>query len=363
MWTHQEIHLIEIRKKVFNDGGSMVKKDNRPVLTKWKNVPMIRNHSIRAAVRQILAATKALDVVKVGIIGEPSTGKSELANTLAHLIHKISEEEGMEKYAVKSFAREDFMDMEGTLAKLTPVNYIMKFRDLSFLSAGANKKEIEQVKKTITEIRHLKEDVKVILIYDYHYTLGLDKYLRQADFRFFTSLGSSEAENMEKIVGSKYKPRLDQFKKMYVEIKSKQKASFLIRKQWFTYSYKNPFVPCLFYDEAKLRFVVFPLRTWIDPICSICTHADSPEQESEVSVEQFLAETEKKYTRKSIINALKLKLFVNGINTYDRHMSSVSKYIDRALEKKNFNLEELANAYELTVKRTKLRKKLDGVLD
>jgi len=354
---------IEVIEKSFENPLSMVKKDNKPVITRWKNIPMIRTHSIQAAVRQILQATKALDVVKVGIIGEPSTGKTELASTIAHLCHKISEQEGMEKYAVRSFAREDFMDMEATLAKLSPTNYIMRFQDLSFLSAGANKKEIEQVKKTITEIRHLKEDVKVILIYDYHYTLGLDKYLRQADFRFFTSLGSSEAENMEKIVGGKYRARLDQFKKMYVEIKSKQKASFLVKKEWFTYSYKNPFVPCLFYDEAKLRFVVFPLRTWIDPICSVCANSDDPDVESEISLPNFIEKLEKVYSKAHILQALRLKLFVNGINTYDRHTSSVSKYLDKVLENRTINLEDLAVAYGLKVTRTKLRKKLEQVLD
>ena len=118
----------------------------------------------------------------------------------------------------------------------------------------------------------------------------------------------------------------------------------------------------LFWDNDVLRFVVIPLRTWIDPVCSICVNGDNSNIQSDVSVEQFIKETESKYSKSNVLSALKLKLFVNGINTYSRQVANVSKYIDKALEKKHFNLEELATAYGLSVTRTKLRKKLDGLL-
>ena len=66
-------------------------KKNAPTIIKWKGCDMIRNHSLRAAITEILNTTKSLDVVKVGIVGEPSTGKTSLARTCAHLIHKMSE--------------------------------------------------------------------------------------------------------------------------------------------------------------------------------------------------------------------------------------------------------------------------------
>lgn len=355
---------IEVVRKSFAPPQSMVKKDHRPVLTHWKGEPMIRIHSIQATARQIMNSTKSIDVVKIGIVGEPSTGKTSLARTLAHLFHKISKEEGREEYAVRSFDREDFMHLDETFNNLTPTNYIMRFQDLSFLGAGATKKEIDSVSKTVTEIRHLKnqKDVKVILIYDYHYSKGFPKYLRQANFRFFTSLGSEEYENMEKIVGNKYRAKLDHFKRMQTEILKRQKASFLVGKKWFTYSYKNPFVPCLFYDEDALRFIVFPLREWIDPICSICSTADNPQSKSQVSLSDFITETEAKYSPRQLDSALKVILFQNGINTYSRQTSNVIKYLNRAFETKQFNLQDLAVSRGLTVTRTALMKKLDGVL-
>src|SRR3989304_2227762 len=80
---------IEILEKQLVVQGEA--KEHRPTVTKWKGEPMIRVHSIRATVKEILQVSKALDVVKVGIVGEPATGKTTLAKVLAHLVHKMSD--------------------------------------------------------------------------------------------------------------------------------------------------------------------------------------------------------------------------------------------------------------------------------
>ena len=131
----------------------VIGKKNAPTIIKWKGADMIRNHSLRAAVTEILNTTKSLDVVKVGIVGEPSTGKTTLARTLAHLAHKMSESLGCVPFAYREFGEEEFYDMKATLENLDPANYILYFHDLSFL---ANKKAIEEVKNAVTKIIHLK---------------------------------------------------------------------------------------------------------------------------------------------------------------------------------------------------------------
>ena len=49
------------------------------------------------------------------------------------------------------------------------------------------------VKSAVTTIRHLDggRDVKVIVMMNYHYSMGLDKYLRSADFKYITTVDSS----------------------------------------------------------------------------------------------------------------------------------------------------------------------------
>ncbi|MGD8431814.1 MAG: AAA family ATPase, partial [Nitrosopumilaceae archaeon] len=166
------------------------KKSTIPVTIEWKGERMIRNHSIRAAVEEIIKMSSSLDVVKVNIIGNPGTGKTTLAGTIAHLIHKQSEI----PYAIRVLDKDNLLNFQETLKSLSPTNYVLIFDDVSFLGANTNKKQIEIVKQAFTEIRHLEggQDVKIIAIFNFHYTRALDKYLRQCEFSFFTSIGSSE---------------------------------------------------------------------------------------------------------------------------------------------------------------------------
>ena len=45
------------------------KTENKKIVITWRNEPMIRNHSIRATVDEILKMSEMLDVVKINIIG------------------------------------------------------------------------------------------------------------------------------------------------------------------------------------------------------------------------------------------------------------------------------------------------------
>ena len=126
--------------------SSKKKISNVPITIKWKNIAMIRNHSINACARELLQANVSNEVVKVNLIGPPSSGKTTLALTLAHLVHTLSKN----PYAVKIFKRDDLMDMEKTLSTLHPMNHILVFDDVSWLSAGNSKQKIDQVQKTFS---------------------------------------------------------------------------------------------------------------------------------------------------------------------------------------------------------------------
>jgi len=328
-----------------------------PKVLKWKGVNMIRIHSLRATVREIIQVSKSLDVVHIGIIGNPGTGKSETAKTLCHLIHKMAEV----PFAIRIFGKNDLLNFEETLKTLTPANYVLVFDDVSFLGAGASKKQIEFVKQAMTEIRHLEggKDVKIITILNYHYTLGLDKYLRQADFRYFTSIGSSEMDNMEKIVGSKNMKKVRDFQVRFTKAIVKGFYTHRIGpKETFAYKYREPFIPLLFYNNSDLRAIVSPLRQWIEKVCSLCSQGSS----SLISVKQFTEESIAKFGEDTFRTCVKHILMLNGMNTHSRKVVTASRYLDRALEKKVINLEELAVSLGLTITNVRLRKPLDGVL-
>lgn len=320
------------------------KDDRRPTVIEWKRTKMLRIHSITPAVSEILNVARALDVVKIGIIGEPATGKGTLAETLAHLIHKASLEQGYLHWVFRRFGSTEFLDIEATIQSLPPANYILHFQDLSFL---AEKKKIDVVKRVTTMIRHLREDVHIILIYDYHYSRGLDKYLRQANFRFFTSVGSSEIDNLVEICGRGYRTRILDFAKKFVEESTKRRCTFKLgTKGFFTYSYKSPFVLSLYWNNHSLRYVVFPLRAWIDPHCTVCAEGTQSAVQSTLDAEKLVAVGKKKFG-KSFLTAWKIEDAMVGVNTFGQRAVDAQHWLKKVLANYTVNREEVRVRLEL----------------
>lgn len=330
------------------------KKNKAPVTIEWKGERMIRNHSIRASVDKIVRMNKTLDLVKINLIGDPSTGKSTLAGTIAHLVHKMAEI----PYAVRYFTKDDLLNFKETLKSLSPTNYVLIFDDISFLGGMTTKRQLDIIKNTWTEIRHLPggQDVKIIAIFNFHYTKGLDKYLRQSNFTYYTSIGSEESDNVLNSVGNQHKKTVAEFKQIWDDAYSNEKFSIIIKRKEkpFTYLHRNPYAPVLFRQGRYLQLVVFPKRQWIDKVCSICTNYDGTIDQN-MTLSQFIEDFSRKFGEKGNAKAaVKIKLFQNGINGYPKRVKQAMEYIDQYMQKGVINLEELALAYGVNLNDTKL---------
>lgn len=342
----QILESVNVKQKA--DGSA----DHLPKIIKWKNINMIRQESFVAAVKDIVKWCEVKDVTKVGLVGEEDSGKSAMAESIAHTIHKESKYE----WVVKKFYEEELMDFRNTLATLTPANHILIFDDVSFLDARHNRKAILQVKEAVTKIRHLEGgmNVKIVLIYNYHYTKGLDKYLRQAHFRFFTTIGSEEEDNMEDIVGLrniglvKYFPNALQQGVMKGYFPSPKQMK---NKKHFFYKYRDPFIPVLFWNNITLRMIISPLREWLQPICSICS--DSSTKHSDTDIKLFCKEFTETYP-KNAVGAVKQLLKEQGINTYSANFTQAKRFLDRALETKFLKIEEIATEFGISETKTRL---------
>ena len=346
-------------KKILPKGDST----RVPTTTKWKGIPMVRNRSFLATIREIINFSAEIDVCRVGLIGSMHSGKSTLSQSIAHAIHKHADLQ----YKIKILYKEDLLNFEQTLLGLEPVNYILIFDDVSFMGANANKKQIEMVKSAVTTIRHLDggRDVKVIVMMNYHYSMGLDKYLRSADFKYITTVDSSENENLVNMFGKKYQQKIMDFKKYRHMAITKKYWLMKISKDGkpFKYDYRKPFIPVMFWNENSLRFIVSPTRHWQDPICSKCSEASTQgELESDVPIDQFCDESEAKWDKQTWMAAVKLNMYVEGMTVYNPKIISCLKYINKAREKKLITLEAIAAHYDLVPKITRRRKKLSGVV-
>lgn len=333
---------------------------NIPVVIKWKGENMVRNHSFLSSVDEIIEWSKDSDVTKIGIVGEPSSGKSTLAEAIAHAIHTRSKI----PFAVRVFTKEQLMNFKETLATLQSANHILVFDDLSFLGAEASKRQIDMIKQAETTIRHLPggQDVKIILIYNYHYSLGLDKYLRQAHYFYYTTIGSQEKDNMINFLGKQFTGTIEKFR--HIRIHAVQKKHWIMKigpKEPFMYKYRMPFIPVLFYNNMTLRFIVTPTRQWMADICAVCSVGKSITVDGQ-TLDEVIKIAEEKYTKNKFMSALKLKLFVNGMTAYGRSTVEVLKYLDKLITKKNVTLESLATHYGLKISKARLRLKPDDPL-
>lgn len=352
---HQQ---VEDRKLEFLEGSNDL---GTPSTTTWKGTKMVISHSIRSAVKEIIAYTKSLDVVKIGIVGDPSTGKSTLAKLIGHLIHTHSEV----PFTVRIFNKDNLLNFRDTLKSLEPANYVLLFQDVSFLGANADRKQLEMAKQALTEIRHLPggQDVKIVMSMEYHYNFGLDKYVRQSNFTFWTSVGSSEVDNMEKLVGNRNMPFIYEFQKMYNTAVGTGKWYYQFpgsrKDRFLTYLYKNPFIPVLFLKGQSLRHIVSPSREWVEPICSVCKSADGQFKNSVGDADTFIKDGYSKFTEKVFKAALSHKLRMNGLTIGNKPYVQAEIFIERALQQQLLSLEELA--VKCRIKLTKTRLRLDRV--
>ncbi len=327
------------------------KKSGIPVTIRWKGVPMVRSHSINKVAHQLMIMSKNQDYIAINIIGKQSTGKTELCRTLAHLIHDFSKI----PYNVDFFTKDDLLDLENTIKRLTPTNHIVIFEDVSFLKANATPKQIDTVQSVLSVIRHLNEgDFKIILFKNFHYTKAIPPFLRQNDMTFLSSVDDSEIKNLEEMFGKKNSMRILQLKDLRNDVINERDFKFPIgRKGIFSYKPKDPFLPYLMSDGSYLRFIVSPLRTWIEPFCQTCSPAKQS-TETKQNLEQFVNGFNKSFGKGVCKKAVELKLMQAGITTQTKRVLQALKHIEQFFNEKEINLEELSLAYNLTPRETKL---------
>ena len=194
-----------------------------PVTIVWHNARMIRTQSIMAATREILNIAKSTGAVQVNICAIPGQGKSTLAKLIAHLGHKMADS----PFTIKIWGRKELLNIEEQIKQLDPVNHIILYDDVSWLTADKDvpKQKVDQIIKTMTEIRHIKGvDVQIISILNFHYSYAIPKPLRNAQYWFYLSIGSSELENVLKLVGTKNLHKLEEFRKVHSQAQKDRKS-------------------------------------------------------------------------------------------------------------------------------------------
>lgn len=329
-----------------------------PVTIVWKNARMVRTHSIMACTREILNVAKSTGAVQVNICAIPGQGKSTLAKLIAHLGHKMAES----PFTIKLWGRKELLNIEDEIKKLDPVNHIILYDDVSWLTAdNVPKAKVDQIIKTMTEIRHIKGvDVQIISILNFHYSYAIPKPLRNAQYWFYLSIGSSELENVLKLVGTKNLRKLEEFRKVHSQAQNLKKFYYRLgtKGRKFEYLYRLPYAPALFWNNDSLRHVVFPSREWLEPVCDICAKGLGISIQDKLGLDQFEAHIIKMFELGVVRQALRVRLLQLGVNCYSPKVVQCLRHINEYFALKQFSPEEIAQRFDLHETITKNKKKL-----
>lgn len=336
-------------------------KKKKPIIITWNGVKMVRDHSIRAVADEITNMSANQDLISVNVIGKQSTGKTELARTLAHLVHQMAQEE----YNVLHLGRKELLNLEETVANLKPTNYIIIFDDIAFLKSTANSQQIEKVQAILAEIRHLPggKDVRIILFKSFQYTKAIPPFLRQNDMTFVSSVDDNEVDSLIALMGKHNQNKIKLLKKLQVQVKlgKANEAYFHYplghkEKMYHKYHARHPFLPYLYYNGISARIIVSPLRTWIDPVCDRCDHTKEKEEtikNAQAFKEDFLA----KFTDGSAMQALKIILLKRGIDTHRPRIAQAMRFIEQYMSTVKMDPNDLMELFELEETSTKLNAK------
>ena len=325
-----------------------------PKVIKWKGVTMVRNQSFLASVQEIINYSAEMDVTRVGIIGDMHSGKTTMAKSIAHAIHEFSKI----PYTVKIFYKRDLLNFAETLKTLNATNYVLIFDDISFLKASATNKQINLIEQAITEIRHLPGgiDVKIVCIFNYHYPKALPPFLREAQFKYITSIGDANEKNIADTYGKKNVDLITSFKiNRKSAIKNKIWHEHIGQPEPVTYKWRDPFIPTLFWNETSIRKVVAPTRQFVTPVCSDCDTAEGIEIYDEKTLEEVMMDGKRKGT--SFETACKLLMFRHGYMVFSPNVAIALKWIERERKTRSLPISGIAKYMGFQIAKPALRRK------
>ena len=345
---------MPVIQRIIKNAESSISKKSKPVVIKWKGVKMLRSQSINACVHEIIEYNKKQNFIKINLIGMSGSGKTTLSEVLAHQIHTMSDV----PYDVRFFEDSDLVDFKTTVQSLSRRNQILIFDDLSGLVANHGKAALDKVKAEITTVRHIdgNEDRKIIMIMNFHAQKALDKFLRIANFTFYSSCQLEEIGYLEELLGKIHKPKILSFSKLRINAGIYHKFAYpLSRGNSFTYKEADPFLPYLYSNGLTTRNVVSPTLEWIlgDDLCPICKNGKSYE-DKKINLEEFVADITKKFGKGVAKRAIELKLMQMGIETQPKRVLQAQKYLSLAFTKKTVDIKDLAEAFNLKHTKTRL---------
>lgn len=215
--------------------------------------------------RRLAELADRKEYVQVNVIGAIGSGKSELCYTLAHLLHHILNEDYERQYHVKYMDRRSLANIHEAVGEVGAPTIVV-LNDVS--KAVPNILSPKFAKKFAETPRYAQ---RVVMIMNYYFKTSVPRQLRNAaDVQIYLQPSSEELPSLLKTVDSSYRSMLRQFNKASRAAKTKKTWAMKCGKHKVEYVWQKPFVLAMAIEGVQPRFIVSPLRKWIDKQCSIC---------------------------------------------------------------------------------------------
>lgn len=282
--------------------------------------PIAQWHNPRILIDEIIAENKVKQFTSILIIGTPGTGKTTVANYLAHGIHT------KKPYLVKHFGKKEILNFENVLDSLPNEDLILIFDDISLvfkMREGQAKKS--EILSALTEARHPKfasQDRKVIIMANIHYMNSIEKMWRaQGGWKIYTDMSNEERLNFNAITKSQFNNKLKQFADITRDMvrKGEFKLKTSAKSEPYTYKTDKPFRFMMCYDGNYPRFFFF-----VKESCLTCS--DTKNAYMKLSPEQITDLMFKHYGNDGIAG-LKMELLRAGETAQFRN-NAVYGYFD-----------------------------------
>ena len=287
---------------------------------------MARSHSLNLKIQSIIDDQMSNEVTTISVRGKEGTGKTTLAKNIAHAIHtkagKLKPDKSMyDEYTLKHIRQmtkgylillltaDDLMHFREILESVPKnKNLILIFDDLSF------QKQLKNIKSDLTKVRHLRNgDVKVVLIYNFHYSKSTDKYIRDTGYIFITSISAEEIENLKVLFGRthRHSKLVNTFNSIYHKFRRNRHITLNLAPQKKTpvfvkYVYSNPFRIGLFFDSHAASFFVFPSSEAFGvDACTIC-NSEQIQRDDAISNDMLVDWLKMHYTDASLKQAARV---------------------------------------------------------
>ena len=317
-------------------------------LTQWLGTTIAKKQSFLPTVEEIINHQVQNEVTTIGLQGREGTGKSTLSHILAHLIHEGLAKKATAKtipdeikkkisrgYDVHFFGDHELINFQATLDKLPETNRIIVFDDVSFLNGKTTKRELDHLKNVFTTIRHTNhgEDYKTVLMFCYHYSRGLDVYLRDTVVKYFTSIAAEEAKNIKSLIGGMNSKTISIFQKKYADFSKGKAISFKVggtymtkKSRIVTYRYGEPFRLGMYFNNSGIRLFLYPrVELLVPKDCQICNPV---KQQSNIDYNELTDWLIEQYGEKAVHKALRH----NAIKRYGMELAyNAEREVDECL--------------------------------